>query len=91
MKYSGYYNCRECGKTWWHKSDWIPFELVDWWYSILFLFHIIFHHFDKVKIKHILKGLWDIVVRMGIAILCIIVTIIEIIFYPLKLLVDLLY
>jgi hypothetical protein len=55
------------------------------------LFHIIFHHFDKVKIKHILKGLWDIVVRMGIAILWIIVTIIEVIFYPLKLLVDLLY
>lgn len=36
MKYNGYYNCKFCGKTWWHKSNWIPFELVDWIYSLLF-------------------------------------------------------
>lgn len=91
MRYSGYYNCRECGKTWWHKSDWIPFELVDWWYNILFLFHIIFKHFKILKFKHIAKGLWEVFLKILVAILWIVATILQIVFYPFKLLVELLY
>lgn len=91
MRYSGYYTCRECGRTWWHKSDLIPFELVDWWYSILFLFHIVTKHFKILKFKHITKGLQEIFLKIVVAILWIVATIIQIIFYPIKLITDLLY
>ena len=91
MRYSGYYNCQKCGKTWWHKSDWIPFELVDWWYDILFLFHIITKHFKTLKFKHIAKGLWEVFLKIIVAIFWIVATILQIVFYPFKLLVELLY
>lgn len=91
MRYSGYYRCRECGKTWRHKSNWVPFELVDWWYSILYLFHIIFKHINILKFKHIAKGLRDVFLKFLVAVLWIVATILRIVFYPFKLLVELLY
>ena len=91
MKYSGYYNCKFCGKTWWHKSNWVPFELVDWFYELAFLFHMIFHHHKELNFKRIMKGLYQVLLHFVVAIMWIIVTTIQIIFYPFKLLVDLFY
>ena len=91
MRYSGYYACRECGKTWWHKSDYIPFEAVDWWYDILFSIHCVINHSDKLKFKQFIKGLKIIFKKMLVAILWVLVTITQIIFYPFKLIIDLLY
>ena len=82
MKYSGYYNCKLCGKTWWHKSNWAPFKLVDWIYSLLFLFHLIFHHFEELTFKKIIRGLWQVLRDFLCAILFLILTIVRIVFYP---------
>lgn len=91
MKYSGCYNCKICGKTWRHKPNWAPFELVDWIYDIIFLFHIIFHHHKELNFKRIMKNLYKILLHFVVAVMWIIITIIQLIFYPLKLLFDLLY
>ena len=91
MKYSGYYNCKFCGKTWWHKSNWVPFELVDWIYSLLFLFHLIFHHFKELTFKNVTRGLWLVLRQFLGAILFLILVVVRIVFYPFKLLVDLFY
>ena len=91
MRYSGYYKCKFCGKTWRHRSNWIPFELVDWIYSILFLFHLIFHHLKELIFKNIVKGLWQVLRQFLCAVLFLIFTMVRIILYPFKLLVDLFY
>lgn len=91
MRYSGYYTCRECGKVWKHKSDIIPFELVDWWYSVLFLYHIVSKHTKLLKFKHIVKAFGDIFLKLLVAVMFIIFTIIQIVLYPFKLLIDLFY
>ena len=82
MRYSGYYNCKMCGKTWWHKSNWVPFELVDWIYSLLFLFHLIFHHFKELTCKNVAKGLCQVLRQFLCAILFLILIMIRIVFYP---------
>ena len=91
MRYRGYYNCKICSKTWWHKSDYVPFELVDWFYSLLFLFHLISHHFEELTFKNVIKGLWQILRQFLCAILFLILIAVRIVFYPFKLLVDLFY
>lgn len=91
MKYNGYYSCKFCGKTWWHKSNWVPFELVDWIHSLLFLFHLIFHHFKELTFKNVVKGLWLVLHQLLRAILFLILIVVRIVFYPFKLLVDLFY
>ena len=91
MRYSGYYNCKMCGKTWNHKSNYIPFELVDWFYNLLFFFHLIFNHGKELDFKKIVRGLSQVLLQIMIAVLWIIVFIIRIIFYPFKLMVDVLY
>lgn len=91
MRYSGYYNCKMCGKTWKHNSNYIPFELVDWFYNLLFLFHLVFHHSKELTFKNVAKGLSKVLSLMIVAILYIIMVIFRIIFYPFKLLIDLLY
>ena len=50
MRYSGYYNCKMCGKTWWHKSNWVPFELVDWIYNLLFLYTLL-HNLNSYMVN----------------------------------------
>lgn len=82
MRYRGYYNCKMCGKTWWHKSDYIPFELVDWFYSLLFLSHLIFHHFEELTFKNVAKGLWQILRQFLCAILFLLLVVVRIVFYP---------
>lgn len=82
MRYNGYYNCKMCGKTWWHKSNWIPFELVDWIYGLLFLFHLIFHHFKELTFKNVIKGLWQVLHQFLCAILFSILIVVRIVFYP---------
>ena len=91
MKYSEYYKCKICGKTWWHKSDWIPFELVDWIYNLLFLFHLIFHHFKELTFKNVIKGLWQVLRQFFCAILSLVFIVMRIVLYPFKMLIDLLY
>jgi hypothetical protein len=91
MKYSGHYNCKICGKTWWHKSNWVPFELVDWFYTLLFLFHLFFHHFKELTFKNVVRGLWKVLCQFLCAILFLILVVVRIVFYPFKLLVDLFY
>ena len=91
MKYSGYYNCKVCGKTWWHKSNWIPFELVDWFYDILFFTHLIFHHPQDATFKRVMRNLYQILLHIVVAIMWIVVTTIRIIFYPFYWLISLLY
>ena len=91
MKYSGYYNCKVCGKSWKHKSNWIPFELVDWFYDILFLTHLIFHHPKDVTFKRVMRNLYQILLHIVVAIMWVVVTTIQIIFYPFYWLITLLY
>lgn len=91
MKYKGYYSCKFCGKTWWHKSNLVPFELVDWFYSLLFLFHLVFHHFKELTFKNVAKGLWLVLHQFLRAILFLVLIMVRIVFYPFKLLSDLLY
>lgn len=91
MKYSGYYNCKFCDKTCWHKSNWVPFELVDWICSLLFLFHLIFHHSKELTFKKVAKGLWQVLRQFLCAVLFLALVVVRIVFYPFKLLVDLFY
>lgn len=91
MRYSGYYNCKICGRTWNHKSNYILFELIDWFYNLLFFFHLIFHHFKELTFKNVTKGLSQVFLQMVVAVMYIIMVIFRIIFYPFKLVIDLLY
>ena len=91
LKYNGYYKCKICGKTWKHNSNWIPYELVDWFYDILFFAHLIFHHPKDATFKRIIGNLYQILLHIMIAIMWIFVTLIQIIFYPLYWFIKLLY
>lgn len=91
MKYSGYYNCKVCGKTWWYKSNWIPFELIDWFYDILFLTHLVFRHPQEATFKRVMRNLYQILLHIVVAVMWIVVTTIQIIFYPFYWLFNLLY
>lgn len=91
MKYESYYKCKICGKTWRHKSNWISFELVDWIYNLLFLFHLFFHHFEELTSKNVINGLWQVLRQFLRAILFLILIMVRIVFYPFKLLLDLFY
>lgn len=91
MKYNGYYNCKVCGKSWKHSSNWIPFELVDWFYDILFFTHLIFHHPKEATFKRVMRNLYNILLHIVVAIMYVVVTTIQIIFYPLYWFINLLY
>lgn len=91
MRYSGYYNCKMCGKTWKHKSNYVPFELVDWFYDLLFFCHLIAHHRKELDFKKVTRGIYQILLHIVVAIMWVIRTIIQVVFYPFKMLIDLLY
>ena len=91
MRYSGYYNCKMCGKTWNHKSDYIPFELVDWFYNLLFFCHLVVHHHKELDFKKVMHGLYQVLLQMIVAIMWIVFTTIKIIFYPTYWLISKLY
>lgn len=91
MKYSGHFTCKVCGKSWQYKSNHFPFEVVDWFYRLLFFCHLIAHHRQELDLKKTMVGLYQILLRIVLAVVWVVLTILEIIFYPVKLLVDLLY
>lgn len=91
MKYSANHTCNLCGKGWKYKSNYIPSEVADWWYYILFLSHMLKEHRKEFGFKNTIRAIWLIFVRFLYCVLWFILTFIKIIFYPFKLLIDLFY
>lgn len=87
--------CKFCGKKYELKSKWVPVDILELVINIKHFFHSIRHHYKECGFKRnkkIFFKIWLDVFK-GIVIIgwVILTTIIKIIFYPIYLLLDLLY
>lgn len=84
-------HCKFCGKEYKVKSEWVPGEILDLVIEFKHFFHAIRHHYKECGFKKIVKQffrIWkEIFKSIGIGLLIII----KLIFYPLYLLLSLLY
>lgn len=83
--------CKFCGKEYKVKSEWIPGEVLDLVIDFKHFFHAIRHHYKECGFKKFVKEffrIWKGVFKsIGIGLLIIV----KLIFYPLYLLLSLLY
>ena len=91
MRYSANHTCKLCNKSWKYKSNYVPSDVVDWWYNILFLFHVLKEHRKEFGFKNTIRAIWSIFVKFLYCILWIVVSILQIIFYPFYWLLEKLY
>ena len=83
--------CKFCGKEYKVKSEWIPGEILESIIDFKHFFHAIRHHYKECGFKKLTKAffrIWQKVFKsIGIGLLIMV----KLIFYPLYLLLDLLY
>jgi hypothetical protein len=83
--------CKFCGKKYKVKSEWVPGEILDLVIEFKHFFHTIRHHYKECGFKKLTKAffrIWkEIFKSIGIGLLIVI----KMIFYPLYLLLSLLY
>lgn len=83
--------CKFCGKKYEEKSEWIPGEVLDLVIDFKHFFHAIRHHYKECGFKKLTKAFFRIWQKVFKSIGNGLLIVIKMIFYPLYLLLSLLY